>query len=136
MSTTATTAPLLVLWDQDCSFCSRAAAYASEHFVVEATPYQWVDVTAYGLTPEQCGEALQVVDRRTGRVFAGSDAVAQVMRTRHGAWAVLGRVGGSAVVRPIAQPAYRLVARNRHRLPGGTAACALPPRTREPGKTD
>jgi hypothetical protein len=29
MSTTATTSPLLVLWDQDCSFCSRAVAYAS-----------------------------------------------------------------------------------------------------------
>lgn len=125
--TTTDAAPrILVLWDQDCSFCSRAASYASEHFPVETTPYQWVEVAEYGLTPEECAAALQVVDRSTGVVYAGSDAVAQVMRSGSPLWRAAGRVGGSRVLRPLAAPTYRLVARNRHRLPGGTAACALP----------
>ena len=131
MQSTMTDSPVLVLWDHDCAFCSRAAAYASERFAVEATPYQWVDVTEFGLTPEECGLALQVVDRATGEVFAGSDAVARVMRTKSGLWRAAGRVGAARVVRPMAQVVYRLVAKNRHRLPGGTAACALPPRPSE-----
>jgi predicted DCC family thiol-disulfide oxidoreductase YuxK len=30
-------------------------------------------------------------------------------------------------VRPLAGAGFRLVARNRHRLPGGTALCRVPP---------
>jgi predicted DCC family thiol-disulfide oxidoreductase YuxK len=117
-----------MLWDADCAFCSRAAAYASAHFPIEATPYQWVDVNAYGLTAQQCGQALQVVDRATGDVFAGSDAVSRVLRTRAGLWLAAGRFGAWGPVRPVAKAIYRLAAANRHRLPGGTTACALPPR--------
>lgn len=41
-------------------------------------------------------------------------------------WAYLGGVLRLAPVRPVAAAVYRLVARYRHRMPGGTAACALP----------
>ena len=42
-------------------------------------------------------------------------------------WRPAGRVLGLRPVTALAWPVYRWVARNRHRMPGGTAACALPP---------
>ena len=107
--TASTKRRLLVLWDRDCAFCSRAARYASDHYDVEAVAYQVFDVASVGLTPQLCAEALQVVDRDTGAILAGSDAVAAIMRRGSRTSRLLGRIGGSSIVRPIAQPTYRLV---------------------------
>jgi len=126
MAATPRTIAPLVLWDADCAFCSRAAS-AAERFVVDARPYQSVDLRLYGLTDEQCAQALHVVDRESGQIYVGSDAVARILRTGRGGWPLLGRMAATNAVRPVAQFSYRLVARNRHRLPGGTAACATTP---------
>ena len=58
--------------------------------------------------------------------LAGPDAIAALLRTSHRAWRLIGRLLQLPPVRALAWPGYRWVARNRHRLPGGTAACALP----------
>ena len=42
-------------------------------------------------------------------------------------WRVVGRVMTTGLVDPVARRAYHWVAANRSRMPGGTAACALPP---------
>jgi predicted DCC family thiol-disulfide oxidoreductase YuxK len=71
-------------------------------------------------------EAVQWVgaDRR---LAAGPDAIALLLRHGGRMWPMLGRLMQVSLVRAVAWPAYRWVARNRHRLPGGTAACAAPP---------
>ena len=43
-------------------------------------------------------------------------------------WRAAGAVLGAPPLAWVAPPVYRLVAEHRHELPGGTAACALPPR--------
>lgn len=63
-----------------------------------------------------------------GRVYGGAQAVARLLMRSGGAWAYLGGVLALAPVRPVAGLVYRWVARYRHRMPGGTAACALPQR--------
>ena len=47
------------------------------------------------------------------------------MRFRGGLWGVLGRVIPLPVFNILGSAAYRVIARNRHRLPGGTPACAI-----------
>ena len=62
---------------------------------------------------------------------AGPDAIAQLLARQRSALAVAGAVLRVPPVRAVAWPTYRWVARNRHRLPGGTAACSLPQEARE-----
>jgi predicted DCC family thiol-disulfide oxidoreductase YuxK len=65
-----------------------------------------------------------------GRTQAGHCAVASVLRASRRPWPVLGRAMLLPGVSWVAARVYGWVAANRHRLPGGTPACALPPEER------
>ena len=128
---TAATRPTFV-YDGDCAFCTRCARFA-ERWVPSAAvivPWQFADLAALGLTPQQCEEAVQWVDG-SGPALAGPDAIARLLRSSRPAWRPVGRLLQLPPVRALAWPAYRWVARNRHRMPGGTAACALPQQYRQ-----
>ncbi len=87
-------------------------------------PWQALDLVALGLDEEACRAALQHLDR-SGRVTSADRAVAAVLRA--GPWWArpIGAVLGWPGVRRLAAITYRIVARNRHRLPGATTACAV-----------
>ncbi|MGY1591708.1 thiol-disulfide oxidoreductase DCC family protein [Geodermatophilus sp. SYSU D00708] len=119
--------PVLV-YDGDCGFCTRAAEVARRLLPPDAavTPWQSADLASLGVTPARARREVLWVSR-TGRVAGGARAVAEALRAAGGPWAVLGVV---LLVPPLSWAAagvYRLVAANRMRLPGGTAACAVPP---------
>jgi predicted DCC family thiol-disulfide oxidoreductase YuxK len=91
-------------------------------------PWQRLDLAAYGLTELDCIEALQYVDA-DGQVYAAELAVSRLLRASR-PWArPAGIVIGLPGIRWVAGFVYRWVARNRSRLPGGTPACAVPPRS-------
>lgn len=116
----------LVLVDGECGFCRRAVDVALSGWMraqVDAAPLQSVDLGALGLSVDKCLETLHVVAGES--VFTGSDAVAAVLQRSRGAWPMLGRVLMAPGVRWLAQRGYGLVARNRHRLPGGSDTCRL-----------
>ena len=75
-----------------------------------------------GLTVAQAQGAAWWVDS-SGGAFAAEAAVAKALQAGHG-WRRLAGAGLLiAPVRWLAAPAYRTVARHRHRLPGSSAAC-------------
>jgi len=96
---------------------------------VPVQPWQFVDIDAFGLTAHECDTAVQLVDG-TRRV-AGPAAIAALLRTSHPGWRLVGRILGTRIATALTWPFYRWVARNRDRMPGGTAACALPAARRE-----
>lgn len=117
-----------MLYDADCAFCTASVRAAEGRWFgarIDACPYQTTDLTVHKLAVDKCAAALNVV-APDGRVVVGADAVAAVLRAAHQPWPVVGRVLSLPGVRRLAQAGYRLVSRNRHRLPGGTAACELP----------
>ncbi|WP_377268279.1 thiol-disulfide oxidoreductase DCC family protein [Peterkaempfera sp. SMS 1(5)a] len=131
--------PLLV-YDGDCAFCSSCVRFAGKRLTDpaapgwDATPFQFVDLA--GLDAGAGGRGLVSVGRAeqevlwvtpSGQVYGGAQAVARLLMRAGGAWAVAGAVMVPPPVRWIAAGVYRLIARNRHRMPGGTPACALPP---------
>lgn len=126
------TVPLLV-FDGDCGFCTTSATWIARRLArhdgadAALVPWQHTDLAALGTTQERATQEVLWVPAVGGRVHGGADAIACWLRHRGGAWGLLGRGAGLPVVRDVAAAAYRLVARNRHRLPGGTPACALPP---------
>jgi predicted DCC family thiol-disulfide oxidoreductase YuxK len=119
--------PLLV-FDGDCGFCTTSANAARRWLRLEhVEPWQFLDLAPLGLSADACTAAVQWVGP-DGSVRSGEHAVIAALRHAKGVWAVAGIVLGLPGVRQLTGIAYRLVARNRYRLPGGTAACRLPRR--------
>lgn len=90
-------------------------------------PYQLADLAALDLTAERCNRAVQSV-ARDRHVYSAHDAVSAVLLGAGRGWWLLGALMRVPGVHWLSGVVYRWVATNRHRLPGGTAACALPPR--------
>ncbi|MBB5111428.1 putative DCC family thiol-disulfide oxidoreductase YuxK [Micromonospora echinospora] len=120
------------VYDGDCAFCTRCAQFIERRIPTGArvVPWQFADLAALGLTEAECEEAVQWVGADGSRA-AGPDAIARLLGDSGPLWRFAGTGLRLSPVRAAAWPAYRWVARNRHRLPGGTAACALPQEARE-----
>ncbi len=123
----------LFLYDRDCGFCQRAVGFAKDHLRTRTIFSAWqdVDLAALGLTPDQTDEQAWAV-YPDGRRLAGGDAVAGVLLASGLPARILGRLMLLPGLRLINRAAYRAVAANRYRLPGGTAACATPAPPRGP----
>lgn len=120
------TTPLPVLvYDGDCAFCTSTARRGQRWLGLEhVEPWQFLDLDELGLTEEQCDEAVQWV-AADGTIASAERAVGEALVAAGGAWRWLGRLLLAPGIRSIAGVAYRWVARNRSRLPGGTPACSL-----------
>lgn len=118
----------LLIFDGDCGFCTTSARWGQRRLGLEhVEPWQFLDLEPLGLTAAQCSAAVQWV-AADGTTVAAERAVIASLRHAGGLWAQLGRLLALPGIRPLAAVAYRLVARNRHRLPGATPACELPRR--------
>ena len=121
-----------LIFDGDCGFCTSTANYivAHSHSPITAVAWQLTDVTQYGLlTPQTADRVWLVTTDAAGHQerFGGSDAFAKILILQRNP--LLKAVGQLLLIPPfcaIAGIGYRLVARYRHRLPGGTPACKLP----------
>ena len=117
-----------LIFDGDCSFCTSVARHFEKRSFtpLTAVPWQRADLSALGLTEAQA--RAQVYLCCDNQLFAGADAVAELMHIqgdpfhRLVAWGM--RLPG---IRRVMAWGYALIARNRHRLPGGTPACKLEP---------
>ncbi|MER5639871.1 DUF393 domain-containing protein [Kitasatospora sp. NPDC002227] len=133
--------PVLV-FDGDCGFCTTCVRFGERYLRAtlasggwEAVPFQFADLDA--LDALAGGRGLVTWERAltevlwvtpNGEVHGGAQAVARLLLRTGGAWAYLGAVLTLPPVRPLAGAVYRLVSKYRHRMPGGTAACAMPRR--------
>ena len=115
-----------LIWDGDCAFCARCVGFIERRVKTEAkiVAHQKADLLQLGLTTEQCNAALQWVFRDS-TTRSGSRAVAALLRSSNFGWAILGVTIDLPVVRLISSAIYKVIAKNRQHLPGGTAACAL-----------
>lgn len=121
------------VFDGDCSFCTLCANFVTRWIPTraEVVPWQRTDLRALGVTKAEAQEAVQWAE--PGRpVLAGPEAIAALLRSSNLFWKSLGWVLALPPVRALAWPVYRLIARNRHKMPGGTAACAIPVTTVQP----
>jgi predicted DCC family thiol-disulfide oxidoreductase YuxK len=115
--------PVLV-FDGDCAFCTSCARLL-ERIGPEADIVAWQlsDLQELGISADQAAEAVRWIGA-DGSVRSGHEAIAAALGTAGRGW----RIAGRAIVLPgvsrLAAAVYRAIARNRHRLPGGTPACA------------
>ncbi|GAA2261575.1 hypothetical protein GCM10009853_013330 [Glycomyces scopariae] len=119
------------LYDGDCAFCTTSANFIEKHIRTSAkvVPWQWADLDALGVTQQEAEDAVWWIEISFRR--AGPDAIAVLLRRAQWYWKPFGWLLSLKPVAFVAWPVYRWVARNRHRLPGGTAACSLPQAERD-----
>jgi predicted DCC family thiol-disulfide oxidoreductase YuxK len=116
--------PVLV-FDGDCAFCTNCA-HALERIGPDAEIVAWqlTDLDELGITAEQASDAVQWVEV-DGTVRSGHEAIAAALSAAGPPWKLIGRAIQLPGISWAAARAYRLVANNRYRLPGGTPACAV-----------
>ncbi|TFD82214.1 thiol-disulfide oxidoreductase DCC family protein [Cryobacterium fucosi] len=120
--------PALLIFDGDCAFCTTSVDWMRRILpAMPATaPYQWTDLAAFALTTADARSRVWLVDG--SRQYGGAAAVAALLRRQPSpGWRMLGWLGTVPPWSWAAAAGYRLVARFRHRLPGGTPACRMKP---------
>lgn len=125
---TMTGCPTLI-FDADCAFCQTALAWGQQRLdMPEAVGFQVADLAAFGLTLDQARRSIWLLDGDNR--WAGAQAAAKILRLQPGlGWRALGTIAAVPPCSWLAAASYRLIAHNRHRLPGGSAACAYPETT-------
>ena len=71
---------IVVLTDGECRFCEATMKWVEQKLVVDAIAYQRADLGFYGLTYEECSQAVHVV--HAGKVYVGADAIAYLLGRR------------------------------------------------------
>ena len=113
----------ILIFDGDCAFCTTTATLAKRWLHLESVEaWQMLDLEPLGLTPQECGDALQWVDT-DGVVSSAERAVVAALKHAGIPCSMLGNTLSLPGIRELSGYAYRWVARNRDRLPGGTPAC-------------
>lgn len=108
-----------ILFDGDCSLCSRQARNleAFSRHSVQARPLQEVEIDIAGLSPGELRREIKLI-LPNGRVYGGAEALVQLVRRGN---RVLGFIVSAYYFPPfryVADRAYGIVARHRYRLFG------------------
>lgn len=117
---------MTLYYDADCGFCTRVANVLQRRWHrVEVPSLQSVELAALGIDAQRA-QAEIPFRGSDGRIAYGSDAFAAAMIAEGRPWSWLGWLIAFPPLCWPARPTYRLIARHRHQLPGGTASCELP----------
>lgn len=114
----------LLIYDGDCAFCKQSLKWALDKLpeFCRYVAYQKVDFAEFGLQLSDVQSQVWLIegDRKHG----GHRAVSWLFRQQKSiGWRSLGLVLDA--FSPISAIVYRWVAKNRHRLPGGTSECVI-----------
>jgi len=116
----------ILIFDGDCGFCTMSVDFMKRWIRPRAQilAWQFADLDVLGLTEVECAEAVQWVPT-SGDHSSGAAAVANALRASPVPWPVVGVVMAAPLVRVVADRVYKLIAKNRYRLPGSTPACKV-----------
>ncbi|MFW6599317.1 thiol-disulfide oxidoreductase DCC family protein [Propionibacteriaceae bacterium Y2011] len=115
-----------LLYDGDCGFCTSSARWLRRRIgsadTVEVRPWRPDDEATYGITPAMADAEIHFVTEH-GEVLGGADAVLGWWRTGTDSYPLLAQLLALPGLIQLTRAGYRLIAANRHRLPGSTDAC-------------
>lgn len=115
-----------LIFDGDCGFCTRCVTWGLRKLTAfpNPLPFQAIDPASYGLSNKDVRKSVWLIAGNT--VLSGARAVAWILKGQKNVfWRLLGRFIDWCPIRPIAALGYRLVAINRHRLPGASTECKM-----------
>lgn len=113
-------------FDPDCGFCTKMASLGTT--LIPTVRYLAITQTTaqrYGFDIALAREAAPFV-APDGTISHGAAAIRALLAHGPFPYPALAKALGAPGLRQLGDVGYRVVAKNRHRLPGGTAACKLP----------
>jgi predicted DCC family thiol-disulfide oxidoreductase YuxK len=111
-----------LVYDADCGFCTRSAQWLDDAPV----PWHSLDLDALHVTQAEAdANAGWLVDGRITKL--GAEAITAALRAKRGGARIFGWALAVPGIRGAARIVYPRIAANRHRMPGGTAACRIEP---------
>jgi len=130
----------VLIYDGDCAFCQRCVDWGRRNLAnfPQALAYASIQPERFGLSLADVEQSVWLVDggaplerRQRGLAqWSGHRAVARILiaQSLKSRFGFVWKLCGVAIVLggPISAASYRAVAKNRHRMPGATAACELP----------
>jgi len=118
----------LLVFDPDCGFCTRSARWldrrANTRHRFAVVGWRDTNLDLLGLTRAECLAAVQFM-APDGAITSGHRAIASALSLGGGAWPLVGYIGSRCWLNWPLSRLYAFVARHRHQLPGGTAACEM-----------
>jgi len=107
---------MLLIYDGQCDFCIRSAAWIRARLPAAARvePWQEVALKQFGLSETDVQTSVWWIEG--ANKFSGAQAIGRSLIASGGSWTLVGRVLIHPPVSWLAEPAYRWVAANRHRL--------------------
>jgi predicted DCC family thiol-disulfide oxidoreductase YuxK len=116
----------MLVFDGDCAFCTSSARWMEDRLPddVEVVAWQHTDLEVLGLSIDDVTRSAWFIDA-WGHRHAAAEGIGKALATAGWPWRPLGWLAVYPPTAWIAEPAYRAIAVNRHRMPGGTPACAL-----------
>lgn len=116
-----------LIYDGDCGFCTTSANFFAEQ-IADAprsiAPWQALDLNKFGLTEAETNTAAYWVDA-DGVTHRAHKGIAQALISSPMPWPIAGWIMAVPPVSWIASVVYKVVAKNRYKLPGATDACRV-----------
>lgn len=118
----------MLVYDGECGFCTSTALWLQRRLPegYPVIPWQHLpDLEVFDLTEDEVRRASYWIDI-DGVAHAGARGVARLLIACGKLWSALGWLLLVPPISWMADVVYRIIARYRHRLPGGTPACQRP----------
>jgi len=116
-----------LIYDGDCGFCTTSANFFAEQIAGRprsVAPWQALDLATFGLREAQTTTAAYWVDAN-GAAHRAHKGIAKALIASPMPWPIAGWILALPPMSWLASVLYKVVARNRHKLPGSTDACKV-----------
>jgi hypothetical protein len=126
-----TTSLPVFLYDDDCGVCQQGTSTIREKIAppIPIRPYQSVDTASLGVSDELLSEG-PVLVRADGTASVGPAAMAGLLRSSKRPYRWIGTGMDLPGIRHVLAAVGPHMYRQRHRLPGASGSCAVPPAAR------
>jgi predicted DCC family thiol-disulfide oxidoreductase YuxK len=121
---------LVLIYDGDCKFCQLSLEFGIKHLRAfpQYVAFQKIDPKDFGLTASQVRSQIWLAQKTpsTAEVLGGHLAAGAILRLQPSRWLkLLGSLASTPPTSWVASLLYKLIAANRHRLPGGSRECRI-----------
>jgi predicted DCC family thiol-disulfide oxidoreductase YuxK len=120
----------VLIYDGDCQFCQLSLDFGVRNLRIfpQYVAFQKIDPNDFGLSAQQVRSQIWLAQKApaTAAALGGHLAAAAILKLQPSRWLrVLGWLTSTPPTSWAANVLYKLIAANRHRLPGGSRTCKL-----------
>lgn len=118
----------LIIYDGDCGFCTKSLKTLGNALgskAPKALPYQVLEISRFGITAIEARKEMKYIDIH-GKIWGGAAAFRRVFYDSKGSWRLVAYFMALPLIKQLSVLTYRLIAGNRHNMPGASSSCSLP----------